>query len=90
MTDFDKKPKDTSGMRKKHNGDLIRRMRNGESLTAIDSKASWFPPRPVIEKDKTEMKRLYTEEVAQNQGISSHQREHDDKVVPFTPLGSAG
>lgn len=88
MTDFSKK-KNASDLRKQHNGDLIRRMRNGESLNAIDSKASWFPPRPVIEKDKREMARLYTEEAARNQGISAHQREKDDKVVPFTSLNNA-
>jgi hypothetical protein len=91
MTDFFKKSKNAAELRNKHNGDLIRRMRNGESLNAIDSKASWFPPRPVIEKDKKEMARLYTEEAAKNQGISTHEkeaRERDSKVVPFT-LGNA-
>ena len=45
--------------RKEHNRDLIRRMRNGDSLTSYDSTASWFPPRPCIEKDEKEMVRLY-------------------------------
>lgn len=89
MTDFAKKNKNSTDIRKQHNGDLIRRMRNGDSLNAVDSKASWFPPRPTIEKDKREMARLYTEEAAKNQGISAHQREHDDKVVPFSPMGNA-
>lgn len=46
-------------IRRQHNSELIRKMRNGESLTSFDSKASWYPPRPVIEKDKREMARLY-------------------------------
>jgi hypothetical protein len=45
--------------RKSHNDDLIRRYRNGESLCAVDGKATWFPPRPLIEKDPEAIKRLY-------------------------------
>lgn len=46
-------------LRKQHNSDLIRRMRNGEPLNTIDSKSSWYPPRPVIKKDEGEMARVY-------------------------------
>ncbi|MBM4252488.1 MAG: hypothetical protein FJ146_10995 [Deltaproteobacteria bacterium] len=46
-------------LRKQHNSDLIRRMRNGEPLNTIDSKSSWYPPRPVIKKDESEMARVY-------------------------------
>lgn len=49
----------SSDRRRQRNSDLIRRMRNGEQLNAIDSKASWYPPRPVIKKDQDEMARLY-------------------------------
>lgn len=51
--------KNVSQIRRQHNSELIRKMRNGESMTSFDSKASWFPPRPVIEKDKREMARVY-------------------------------
>ena len=51
--------KNTRDLRRQHNSELIRRMRNGESLTSFDSKASWYPPRPIIQKDKSEMARLY-------------------------------
>lgn len=53
--------KDTKviSIRREQNSDLIRRMRNGESLTSYDSSASWFPPRPVVEKDKEAIARLY-------------------------------
>ena len=47
--------------RKKHNEQLIRRMKAGEQLWSYDSKASWFPPRPMIEKDPEAIKRLYKE-----------------------------
>jgi hypothetical protein len=46
-------------LRKSRNEELIRRMKAGESLWSYDSKASWFPPRPIIEKDKDAIKRLY-------------------------------
>ena len=91
MNDIAKK--NAQNLRKQHNSDLIRRMRNGESLNAIDSKASWFPPRPVIEKDRSEMARLYQE--AQDQANGLHAVKKDDKIVPFTlpetnaPLGEA-
>ena len=47
--------------RKKHNEQLIRRMKAGEQLWSYDSKASWFPPRPMIEKDPEAIRRLYKE-----------------------------
>jgi hypothetical protein len=34
-------------------------MKSGESLWTYDSKASWFPPRPIIEKDQDAINRLY-------------------------------
>jgi hypothetical protein len=46
-------------LRKQRNSDILRRMRNNEPLNAIDSRASWFPPRPMIKKDAKEMHRLY-------------------------------
>lgn len=55
------KGKNSNQLRSQHNQDLIRRMRNGDSLCMIDSSASWYPPRPVIEKDVSDMARLYNE-----------------------------
>ena len=63
--------KDTKRQRKFHNQDLIRRMRNGESLSAIDSKASWYPPRPNIKKDAKEMARLYGQ--FEGEGVDIHE-----------------
>ena len=45
--------------RKTHNEDLIKRYRNGDSLCAVDGKSTWFPPRPIIEKDADAIKKLY-------------------------------
>ena len=50
---------DREQLRKQRNEQLLRRMKAGESLWSYDSKASWFPPRPMIEKDKEAIKRLY-------------------------------
>jgi hypothetical protein len=51
--------KNDQDQRKAHNEQLVRRMKSGEALWAYDSKASWFPPRPIIEKDRDAIKRLY-------------------------------
>ncbi len=45
--------------RKKHNEDLIRRMRRGDDLSAINKDEIFFPVRPKIKKDKKEIARLY-------------------------------
>jgi hypothetical protein len=47
-------------LRNQHNQDLIRRMRSGEPLTSFDSKSSWYPPRPTIEKDPKAIEKLYS------------------------------
>lgn len=69
----------SSDLRRQHNAELIRRMRNGEALSAFDSKASWFPPRPVIKKDEREMRRLYDDS----------QRPHGDGAVGDAPVAQA-
>ncbi len=51
--------KDDLEMRKSRNEELLKRMKAGEALWSYDSKASWFPPRPIIEKDPDAIKRLY-------------------------------
>ncbi len=45
--------------RKRHNEDIVRRMRVGEPLTRYDSHDSWFPVRPVIKKDPKAIRQLY-------------------------------
>lgn len=51
--------KNDNDFRKQRNEHLLRRMKAGEPLWSYDSKASWFPPRPIIEKDQHAIKRLY-------------------------------
>jgi len=48
--------------RKERNTDLIRRMQSGEQLTSFNSYSSWYPPRPIIEKDKKAVLELYGSE----------------------------
>ena len=72
-----KRPSKTAEQkRKQHNYDLIRRMRNGDALYSFDSQQSWYPPRPIVKKDKSEMSRLYedaeqTASAQQKQGLKS-------------------
>ncbi|MEZ4743758.1 MAG: hypothetical protein R3B45_15155 [Bdellovibrionota bacterium] len=51
--------KSTKDLRKKHNLELIRRMREGDPLKSFDSQASWYPPRPIIAKDEKALAELY-------------------------------
>lgn len=46
-------------LQKKHNREVIKRMRDGDPLKKYDNASSWFPPRPVIEKDPIAIKKLY-------------------------------
>jgi hypothetical protein len=87
--------RDSSNLRKAHNAELIRRMMKGESLTSFDSQSSWYPPRPVIEKDPSEIARLY--ETAQQVETSTNKVEIDQGnvvqmhglVVPLKVLDDA-
>ena len=62
--------------RKFRNEQLIRRMKAGEPLWSYDSKASWFPPRPIIEKDASAIKRLYETTTTAN-----HDSKYSDSTV---------
>jgi len=42
----------TGDERKDHNNDVLNKFFQGDSLTSFNKMASWFPPRPIIEKDK--------------------------------------
>ena len=52
-------------LRKERNSDVIRRMKNGDQLSSFNSYSSWFPPRPIIEKDAQAVKELYGKEPRQ-------------------------
>jgi len=45
--------------RKSHNEDIVKRMREGDSLSSFSTEKSWFPDRPTIKKDKEAIERLY-------------------------------
>ena len=86
--------KSSRELRKQHNSELIRRMRNGEPLTSFDSKASWYPPRPIIKKDKVEMARLYDVK-ARDIAIRPLKKDFENvlelsELQPIKPLNDAG
>lgn len=45
--------------RKERNKNLIERMRHGDPLNLIEPQATWYPPRPIIAKNKQDIARLY-------------------------------
>lgn len=45
--------------RQKHNKNIVERMKRGEDLVEFDEMESWFPPRPMVKKDKKLMAKLY-------------------------------
>lgn len=51
--------KKSNNLRKARNNDILRKLQNGEPLSSFNSQSSWFPPRPVIEKDPEAVKKLY-------------------------------
>ena len=46
-------------IRFEHNREIVTRMKSGDSLQSFDSASSWFPPRPVIQKNKEDVSKLY-------------------------------
>jgi len=53
--------KNTETQRKKHNEILLERMKDpSDRLTdKIDTQTRWFPPRPVIQKDKKAIEKIF-------------------------------
>lgn len=67
-------------LRQSRNLDVVRRMRAGENLASFNSQASWYPPRPNIEKDQQALDRLYGTE----SGVAVHKKEeHADGTSVF-------
>ena len=80
------KPKDHPAViRRRHNVELLRRMRAGEALWSFDSTASWFPPRPVISKDPGAIARLYGARGESRQD-AMHKASEDVENAPATHL----
>ncbi len=46
-------------IRNRHNVDLLLRVRSGEVLHEINTVENGFPPRPLVQKDKRNIHRLY-------------------------------
>lgn len=44
-----------------HNQGVLERFKRGETLSLLPPSATWFPPRPIIEKDKDAIKELYSD-----------------------------
>lgn len=51
--------KKTKHLRNERNTDLLHRMTNGENLSSFNSFDSWYPPRPITEKDPEAINQLY-------------------------------
>ena len=45
--------------RKKHNDEVLERMKDGDSLQRYSAQSSWYPPRPVVKKDPVAIAELY-------------------------------
>lgn len=44
---------------KKSNASILRRLQRGESLANVPPEATWFPPRPLLSKNKEDIEKLY-------------------------------
>ncbi len=62
---------DIETRRRHENEDVIRRLKRGESLTRFPITSSWFPPRPIIQKDPKAIAAIYGDEEPKNQKRSS-------------------
>ncbi len=58
-------------LRRDRNAEVVRRMRNGDQLSSFNSYASWYPPRPTIEKDRGALEKLYGADVVSLNQLSS-------------------
>lgn len=86
----DKSPKNLNERRRDHNRELIRRMRNGDSLKTVDSRASWFPPRPLIQKDADAIHRLYHTPKSPLHGTPSGLDGSAEPLASIKPLSARG
>jgi hypothetical protein len=64
------------------NRELIRRMNAGENLNSFSSASSWFPPRPIIEKDPQALAQLYGSDRMTPEQHASASVEFNSKETP--------
>ena len=50
---------DDKKKRQHENARILAKMKRGESLSTVPPEATWFPPRPIIAKNKKDIERLY-------------------------------
>jgi hypothetical protein len=67
-------------LRKERNADILRRMRGGEQLASFNSYASWFPPRPIIQKDIHALQELYGNDVVAMNAAQGESREGNGSI----------
>jgi hypothetical protein len=80
--DFLKKKVEEKNLRQKRNQEVLEKMKSGESLMKYDSSASWFPPRPIIKKDRKAIEVLH--------GVSQKKSDaHQDANLKGTNLSLA-
>ena len=46
-------------LRRERNAEVLRKLKNGDYLSSFNSYASWYPPRPIIEKSQEDINKLY-------------------------------
>jgi hypothetical protein len=63
--------------RKNFNDDILKRLKAGDPLQE-PSIMTWYPPRPIIQKDPTVIKNLYGND-AKIVGTKSHLKSVDDE-----------
>ena len=55
----DEKKRRAEQRRRQHNLNIRKRMKQGDDLArGLDVSDTWFPPRPIIEKDQKEIYRI--------------------------------
>ena len=63
--------------RKAKNDEVLRKLKEGESLSLNAVRDSWFPPRPKTKKDKEAMAKLYNKEKKEDATNSDEDKPSD-------------
>lgn len=73
-------------LRDERNSELLRRMANGEKLSSFNSFDSWYPPRPVTEKDPEAINELYGSKVDERLVVKDKKSEKKNIDRRLQPL----
>ena len=63
--------KDETEKRKKANKSVLDRFMRGETLATVPPEATWFPPRPLIPKNRKDILKVY--------GIKEEEKEESNE-----------